>query len=250
MTPEQLDEIERMAEAATPGPWDADVGVDFDDGCPIIAWYACGPSHESREFDEDGLPSLGAAKGLSEVDAAFIKAMREHALPLVKALREAWEALDQVSSDDRMSEAQITAAITEALKERDEARALLAALKAEHQPTDEMRSELLNEIEAHAETKAEVERLRGIVEVNDRRLAAVWDEARTEVERLKGKLMEEARWVYDTGQRAKDALAEVERLREAMRQVHALVGTVRATAVLDDIEKLREIHKITKGMVE
>ena len=37
-----------------------------------------------------------------------------------------------------------------------------------------------------------------------------------EVERLKGKLMEEARWVYDTGQRAKDALAEVERLRSAI----------------------------------
>jgi len=43
------------------------------------------------------------------------------------------------------------------------------------------------------------------------------DEARAEVERLKGKFMEEARWVYDTGQRAKDALAEVERLREAIR---------------------------------
>ena len=27
------------------------------------------------------------------------------------------------------------------------------------------------------------------------------DEARAEVERLKGKLLEEARWVYDTGQR-------------------------------------------------
>ena len=37
-----------------------------------------------------------------------------------------------------------------------------------------------------------------------------------EVERLKGKLMEEARWVYDTGQRAKDAQAEVERLRTAI----------------------------------
>jgi len=47
-----------------------------------------------------------------------------------------------------------------------------------------------------------------------------------------------------------DALAEVERLREVVRQVHALVSTVRATAVLDDIEKLREIHEITKGMVE
>ena len=39
---------------------------------------------------------------------------------------------------------------------------------------------------------------------------------------------------------------EVERLREVVRQVHALVSTVRATAVLDDIEKLRGIHEITK----
>ena len=45
----------------------------------------------------------------------------------------------------------------------------------------------------------------------------------------------------------REARAEVERLREVMRQVHALVGTVRATAVLDDIEKLRDIHEITKG---
>lgn len=71
------------------------------------------------------------------------------------------------------------------------------------------------------EMKDEVERLRDIVEVNDQRLADVWDEAR----------------------------AEVKRLREVVRQVHALVSTVRATAVLDDIEKLREIHSITKKVM-
>lgn len=38
------------------------------------------------------------------------------------------------------------------------------------------------------EAQAEVERLRGIVEVNDRRLAAVWDEARAEVEQLRAEL--------------------------------------------------------------
>lgn len=43
--------------------------------------------------------------------------------------------------------------------------------------------ELLGRIET---AQAEVERLRGIVEVNDRRLAAVWDEARAEVEMLRG----------------------------------------------------------------
>jgi hypothetical protein len=102
-----------------------------------------------------------------------------------------------------------------------------------------------------ADLKKANERLRGIVEVNDRRLAAVWDEARAEVERLKGKLMEEARWVYDTGQRAKDAQAEVERLSAVVQQVHALAATeeqdYRCVRV---VENLREIHKITKGMVE
>ena len=73
-------------------------------------------------------------------------------------------------------------------------------------------------------------------------------QAEAEVERLKGKLLEEARWVYDTGQRAKDAHAEVERLREVVGQVHALANeAVRGTAVW---EPLVEIHEITKGMVE
>jgi len=48
---------------------------------------------------------------------------------MAKALREAWAALDRVSSDDRMSEAQITAAITEAQRERDEAMAEVQRLR-------------------------------------------------------------------------------------------------------------------------
>lgn len=35
------------------------------------------------------------------------------------------------------------------------------------------------------DARADVERLRGIVEVNDQRLAAVWDESRAEVEQLR-----------------------------------------------------------------
>ena len=49
---------------------------------------------------------------------------------MTKALREAWAALDQVSSDDRMSEGQIIAAITEAQKERDEVRAEVERLRS------------------------------------------------------------------------------------------------------------------------
>lgn len=85
------------------------------------------------------------------------------------------------------------------------------------------------------EMKDEVERLRDIVEVNDQRLADVWDTSR--------RVLAEALKERD------EARAEVKRLREVVRQVHALVSTVRATAVLDDIEKLREIHSITKKVM-
>ena len=44
--------------------------------------------------------------------------------------------------------------------ERDETTASLAALKQEYRPADELRSQLLTEMEAHAETRSEVERLR------------------------------------------------------------------------------------------
>ncbi len=60
-----------------------------------------------------------------ELESALPKAFPE----MAKALREAWAALDRVSSDDRMSEAQITAAITEAQRERDEAMAEVQRLR-------------------------------------------------------------------------------------------------------------------------
>jgi len=99
-------------------------------------------------------------------------------------------------------------------------------------------------IETLKETDVRAAEWLGILEKMERER----DKARAEVERLKGKLLEEARWVYDTGQRAKDALAEVERLREVAGQVHALANeAVRGTAVW---EPLVEIHEITKGRVE
>lgn len=66
-------------------------------------------------------------------------AFAQDTLLLVKALREAWSALDQVSSDDRMSEAQIIATIRHAQAQKDEA------------------------IRQRDEAQAEVERLREVV---------------------------------------------------------------------------------------
>ena len=85
--------------------------------------------------------------------AAFHDLMARQTIPLVKALREARAALDQVSSDDRMSEAQITAAITEAAKERDDA---LESLRV-------ARWDVACLWEERDEARAEVERLRSAI---------------------------------------------------------------------------------------
>lgn len=74
------------------------------------------------------------------------------------------------------------AELGKAMRERDEARAEVERLKESVANLDVL---YVSRTDALRESEAEVERLRGIVEVNDRRLAAVWDEARAEVERLK-----------------------------------------------------------------
>lgn len=89
--------------------------------------------------------------------AAFHDLMARQTIPLVKAVREARAHNEK---------------LIEELKE-----------------TDVRAAEWLGILEKMArerdEALAEVERLRGIVEVNDRRLAVVWDEARAEVKRLR-----------------------------------------------------------------
>ena len=64
-----------------------------------------------------------------KADVAYRSALHNAFPAMAKALREAWAALDQVSSDDRMSEAQIIATITAFQKERDEARAEVRRLR-------------------------------------------------------------------------------------------------------------------------
>ena len=165
---------------------------------------------------------------------------------------------------------------------RGEAMASLAALKQEYRPADELRTQLLVEMEAHAETRSEVERLRGIVEVNDLRLAAVWDEARAEVERLKaerdeawdrvdnleGVIRDNIPYAYDQGEPDEDeanpeecveyAAKEIAVLKKENERLRGVVWQVRALSVTEErdyrcvrvVEQLREIHEITKGMVE
>lgn len=90
-----------------------------------------------------------------------------HASELITALRSAWVTTARLK--DHAAYLNL---------ERAEAQALLAALKQEHQPADALRSQLLAEMEAHAETKAE---LAEAVRVGDERLATLWDEKKAEL---------------------------------------------------------------------
>jgi len=129
VTPEQLDEIERLAEAATQGPWSIDMDAD------VVADSVLEPAIPD-DVEAGGLwPKRVAGFPYTHEgshqrkDAAFIVAMREYALPLVKALREALAALEW------------QAAITKALLESQE--------------------RLAQEVK---EVRAEVERLKGLME--------------------------------------------------------------------------------------
>lgn len=108
MTPEQLDEIEKLAEAATPGPWKT-VVEEFhaDSGTHEVALQDC--------FNEQD----------AEKNAAFIRAMREHTLPMIKALRESRE---DVARHKEESWAWVCVAY-EWAKERDNARAEVERLR-------------------------------------------------------------------------------------------------------------------------
>lgn len=91
MTPEQLDEIEKLHAAATPGEWEPDVGVDFEHGNPNVEWYACGPSHKTNNLDEAGYPLIPGdpAHAQASIDAGSIAALHNAFPAMAKALREA-----------------------------------------------------------------------------------------------------------------------------------------------------------------
>lgn len=85
MTPEQLDEIERLAEAATPGPWQAQLS---DKGHALWGPLPNGECGSMRI-------ALSSYAAFDRANMLFMEALRDAALPLVKALREARERDEQ-----------------------------------------------------------------------------------------------------------------------------------------------------------
>ena len=217
------------------------------------------------------LEALHAAHGIMALPQVF------DAFPeMAKALREAWahnEKLIETLKETDVRAAEWLGILEKMERERDEA--IEARAQAGYSAAQFMRK--FNEAEKerdearnYAENRNdEANKLQRFLNM----AAQERNEARAEVERLNGKLLEEARWVYDTGQRAKDALAEVERLRienhhlvravdwakdemsklrEVVRQVHALTTEETAWETFPGMtaKYMREIHNITKGMVE
>jgi hypothetical protein len=87
-----LDELEKLARAATPGPWTSDVWIETDGN----GWRATGPHHEAEAHDhgsEPGSPDEQAA----QADARFIAACDPTTvlalLAVAKAAREIIEHL-------------------------------------------------------------------------------------------------------------------------------------------------------------
>lgn len=90
MTPEKLAELEKLEAAATPGPWEETVAyrASFD----VAYWNACGPSHSSHDWIESGKDCRADS---AQRDAELHAALRNNARDLFAALREAWRERDE-----------------------------------------------------------------------------------------------------------------------------------------------------------
>lgn len=138
MTREQLDEIEELAEAATPDPW-----------CVAIRGDAVTIETTGVEcFVVAEMPRSGAT---DVQDATFIRAMREYALPLVKALREARDYVAEARAEAISVRSTLGYQLEEARVEAQTMRALLISRHGGEMLT------LMQELDA---AKEEITRLR------------------------------------------------------------------------------------------
>lgn len=161
MTNEQLNEIENLRLAATGGNWQ-------HQRWPCLIWE--GDGSESELCAAIGPLYAKAEQPNREqvyADAKFIVAMSEHALPLVKAVREAWAAIAdaRIEAQDSLClnlclRDQLHRSRVVAEDERDLARAEAEVLARDRYAEQQRASKAEKERD---EARAEVERLRGVV---------------------------------------------------------------------------------------
>lgn len=142
MTREQLEEIKRRAEKATPGPWTSTFVNDLLHYGQVIG-------------DVPTKTVLAKVMYYKETDAPFIAHAREDVPALIAALEEAWASADEawLNRDNAWADAW-----TKINSERDALRADLENLRQAHSSE---RVEWLHTCDA---LKAEVERLNGILD--------------------------------------------------------------------------------------
>lgn len=103
MTPEQLDEIEKLAEAATPGPYQVAsiypaygvFRVQVNEPSECVAMCAVSVNEDADEPHVE----RQAAHTRNGTNAKAIATLLQHALPLVKAVRQAWQDREDYRND-------------------------------------------------------------------------------------------------------------------------------------------------------
>ena len=106
MTPEQLDEIERLAEAATPGPYQVAsiypaygvFRVQVDEPSECVAMCAVSMNEDADEAHVE----RQEAHARNGANARAIAALLKYALPLAKELREARKVLGLILETDAL----------------------------------------------------------------------------------------------------------------------------------------------------
>lgn len=106
MTPERLLEIEKLAAEAPLGEWPEDELWGGEDGfCAQGPYHNCPHGGHTTQRGVDACNEVLFAHAVA--DQRFMQKATEYALPLVKALREAWSSLEwQAAMTKALSESQ------------------------------------------------------------------------------------------------------------------------------------------------
>lgn len=103
MTPAQLEELEKLAEAAPLGEWPEDELWAGDEGfCAQGPYHDCPHGGHKNARDVDTCNEVLSAAALA--DQVFLREMSKQALPLIKALQEAHRVIAMVLDTDALAQ--------------------------------------------------------------------------------------------------------------------------------------------------